>query len=115
MKGEHRITHRPMPQSSDAPCRLTSRRRSDSDTATPFQSTTSALCRQKCIRRHHAPRDRMRPRPLRQNSPNPLSHRVDKSATLELARKNNLADMADMADMATSADSQKSAFSRVKV
>lgn len=99
MKGRHRTAHRPTPRSDDAPCRLASPRGMGSDTATPSRLTTSALCRQKCNRRQNASRDRMSS--PRQNSPKPRRHRVDKAATLELAKKNNLA---DLAHTATSAD-----------
>jgi hypothetical protein len=57
MNGGHHTAHRPMPRSNDAPCRPAPPRGMDSDTATPSRATTSALCRQKCVRRHQATRD----------------------------------------------------------
>lgn len=85
-KGERRTARRPTPRSGDAPCRLASPCNIGSDTATPSRATTSALCRQKCVRRHKTPRDRMNP--PRQNSPSSRRHHVDKSATPKSAKKN---------------------------
>lgn len=98
MKGERRTARRPKPRSSDAPCRLASPRGVGSDTATPSRSRTSALCRQKCVRRHNAPRDRISPHDrIRQtrsatmsiNSPRPSRPKKQ---------------LADLAHTATSAD-----------
>jgi hypothetical protein len=79
-----------------------------SDATTPSVLTTSAWCRQKCVSRHHATRDRTgggRQSPLAMST----DQRVEKSAMDRGGQQNQLATLATLATLANMAEKQKQA------